>query len=75
MAAGALGDLARELLAVGTDQARDVIAVGRDALVLEGAQPRLDACLDGVDQGPIEIEDERLGLGQRCEIAQGRPFR
>ena len=59
LATGALGDLARQLLAVGADQPRDVVAFGGDALLLERAQPRLDACLDRVDERAIEVEDER----------------
>ena len=71
-AAVALGDLAGELLAVGADQAGDVVAVGRDAVLLERAQPRLDARLDGVNERAVEIEDQSARRGKRVEAGQRR---
>jgi len=64
--------LARQAFAVGTDERRDLIAPGRDALLVKGAQPRLDACLDRVDQRPVEIEQQRGGLRQPAQVAQRR---
>jgi len=72
LAAGALRDLARELLAVRADETRDVIPICRNLFFVEGAQPRLDACLDRVDQRAVEVEDQRLRLRQPGQTSQRR---
>lgn len=62
VAAGALGDLARKPFPVRADQARDVLLVCLDALFGEDAQPRLDACSDGVDERAVKVKDQRAWL-------------
>jgi hypothetical protein len=58
------GDLARESLAIDADQRRDPFAIGWDLDLLEDRQPALDARLDRVDQGAVQVEDHGVWAGQ-----------
>lgn len=64
LAPGDRRDFARQPLSVGADQARDVLAVGRQADLREGFEPGPDARLDGLDEGPVKVKDEPVWLGQ-----------
>jgi len=75
MAAGNLGDLAGEALAVGADESRDVLTLGGDADLGKRLEPCLDSSVDRVDQCAVEIENDRAGIGQRRKAAQRRPRR
>jgi hypothetical protein len=50
-----------------------VVAFSLDAHLGENLQPRLDARLDGVDEGPVKIEQEGARIFELREFAQRRP--
>ena len=70
--AGKRGDLARESLAIDTDQRSELVLARGDARFLEDGQPGIDARLDGIDEGAVEVEDARprvraaLGRARSC---------
>jgi hypothetical protein len=57
---GERGDLARESLAIDPDQRREPLPIGRETYLLEHREPALDARLDSVDEGAVEIEDHGM---------------
>jgi hypothetical protein len=63
VATGNLGDLSHKALPIGADQTGDVAAISGDPSFDEDAHPRLDPGLDRVDEGAIEIEDDRARVG------------
>lgn len=75
MAAGNLGDLAGQALAVGADESRDVLTLSGDTDLAKRLKPCLDSSVDRVDQCAVKIEDDRAGIGQRRKAAQRRPRR
>jgi hypothetical protein len=68
-----MGHLMGEALAIRAYEPRDVVALGRYTHLVKDLEPRLDACLDRVDQCPVEIEDESKRIFELLERIQRRP--
>src|SRR5579859_4967228 len=56
-----LSDVACQPSPIRADEWRDDRTIGGNVRLLERGEPRLDPSADGVDQGPVEIQEDRPG--------------